>query len=225
MKYLFLKNSLEIKKNIFKFYIIQILLLGAYLIINKSAIQYLGLTEYATILGLKEIKDAYILHIFLKCVTYLILLYIIVRIFTNSILKTMPYVMLRIDSKKWIFYEMLNFTFYIIGMRLLFNLLLLIGFVLFKGNLSFSNFIYFMVKDMLFSISLSLLVVLALNLFSLKKYGQVLALFPVVFFLASLFIDLSKIPFLIYLLCIVFLFVLNIILFSPSRFYDTYWHK
>lgn len=225
MKYLFLKNKMELKKNIMRFYLIQVFILFLYLLLNGSVVSTFNFVQYAAILGLERIKGSYILNVILKITTYLSLIYIIIKIFVDSMLKTIEYIMLRIDSKKWILYEMLNFIFYIIIMRLFYNLLLFILFLIFKSEISCSNFIYLMTKDMLFFIILSLLLILFLNLFALKRNKKIVSIIPLFFLISSLFVNIYEVSFVILIIYFLILFILNIFLFKPSRFYDEYCKK
>ena len=87
MKYLFLRNKIGLKKHILKFYIIQILLLLIYIIINKSLIKNYSTNEYFSLLGLKSIKDSYIMYILIKMTSYLVIIHITIKVFAESIIK------------------------------------------------------------------------------------------------------------------------------------------
>lgn len=225
MKYLLLKNKIEIRNNILKFYMLQIALLFIYLMINKSSIPYFGLKEYSSVLGLETIEDSYVVYILMKIMNYLIIIHLIMKVFIDSMLKTIQYVMLRLNSKKWILYEILNFIFYVILLRFMFNLLLYFSFKICGSNIDFGNFILLMIKDILFFLILLLLIILVLNLFSLKKSSKWFIFLPILLIVLSLNVCVSKISFAILIIGFIVLFIFDILIFKPSSFYTQYCNK
>lgn len=222
MKYLFLKNRMELKGNILKFYFFQAIFLLVYLLINWKSITYFDINKYATFLGLTSINDITGLYIIIKLMSYLVIIYLVVRVFVDSIVNTIEYLMIRINSKKWMFFEILNFIFYVVVMRLSLYLVISILFTLFHADISFKDYIFVIICDLLFSINLLLLIILLLNLFSFNNCKKWLFIFPLLVIIMSLFINLPTIPFSIYIISILILVFIDICLFSPSRFYNRY---
>ncbi len=222
MKYLFLKNKMQFKSSILKFYLMQLLFIFTYIFINGSAIAYFDLKRYSYILGLGSINEANIFDILIKAMTYLITIYLIVKVFVDSINNTIEYIMIRINKKKWMLLEITNFIFYIFIMRVILNLVVLSCFVLFESSIEFTSYIYIMAIDLMFTINMLLLVILSLNLFSLNNSKKLLSLIPIFIIFASLFKNLSTISFSVYIISIFILIIINIKLFLPSKFYDTY---
>lgn len=225
MKYLFLKNKFKFKDNILKFYLIQLLFIFTYIFINGSAITYFDLEQYSYILGLGNIKDANIFYVIAKVMTYLIIIYLIVKMFIDSINNTIEYIMIRANKKKWLLLEIINFIFYVAVMRIILNIEIILCFVLFESNIKLTSYLYMLLIDLLFNICLLLLVILSLNLFSLKNGKNLLGLIPIFIIFLSLFKNLSTIPFYIYIIFSLILIVVNIKLFSPSKFYNKYCTK
>ena len=225
MKYLFLKNKIEIKDKILKYYIIQLILLFAYVIINNNVIKYFDLKNFSSMLGLESIKDAYFLDILIKITSYLVIAHLIVKIFTENMLKTIQYIMLRLDNKKWIIYEIFNFSVYVIVMRIVYNLFLYIMFVIFDANIDIATFIIVMAKDIMFYVVILLLVISLLNLFSLNGYNKILSLIPFILILFTFFISIRNISSYILLIFIIVLTVINVKIFVPCRFYTEYCNK
>lgn len=225
MKYLFLKNKFKFKDNILKFYLIQLLFIFTYIFINGSAITYFDLEQYSYILGLGNIKDANIFYVIAKVMTYLIIIYLIVKMFIDSINNTIEYIMIRANKKKWLLLEIINFIFYVAVMRIILNIEIILCFVLFESNIKLTSYLYMLLIDLLFNICLLLLVILSLNLFSLKNGKNLLGLIPIFIIFLSLFKNLSTIPFYIYIIFSLILIIVNIKLFSPSKFYNKYCTK
>ena len=225
MKYLFLKNKLKFKDNILKFYLIQLLFIFTYIFINGSAITYFDLDQYSYILGLGNIRDANIFYVITKVMTYLIIIYVIVKMFIDSINNTIEYIMIRANKKKWLLLEIINFIFYVAVMRIILNIEMILCFVLFESNIKLTSYLYMLLIDLLFNICLLLLVILSLNLFSLKNGKNLLGLIPIFIIFLSLFKNLSTIPFYIYIIFSLILIIVNIKLFSPSKFYNKYCTK
>ena len=225
MKYLFLKNKLKFKDNILKFYLIQLLFIFTYIFINGSAITYFDLDQYSYILGLVNIIDANIFYVITKVMTYLIIIYLIVKMFIDSINNTIEYIMIRANTKKWLLLEIINFIFYVAVMRIILNIEMILCFVLFESNIKLTSYLYMLLIDLLFNICLLLLVILSLNLFSLKNGKNLLGLIPIFIIFLSLFKNLSTIPFYIYIIFSLILIIVNIKLFSPSKFYNKYCTK
>lgn len=225
MKYLFLKNKFKFKDNILKFYLIQLLFIFTYIFINGSAITYFDLEQYSYILGLGNIKDANIFYVIAKVMTYLIIIYLIVKMFIDSINNTIEYIMIRVNKKKWLLLEIINFIFYVAMMRIILNIEIILCFVLFESNIKLTSYLYLLLIDLLFNICLLLLVILSLNLFSLKNGKNLLGLIPIFVIFLSLFKNLSTIPFYIYIIFSLILIIVNIKLFSPSKFYNKYCTK
>ena len=225
MKYLFLKNKLKFKDNILKFYLIQLLFIFTYIFINGSAITYFDLDQYSYILGLGNIRDANIFYVITKVMTYLIIIYLIVKMFIDSINNTIEYIMIRANKKKWLLLEIINFIFYVAVMRIILNIEMILCFVLFESNIKLTSYLYMLLIDLLFNICLLLLVILSLNLFSLKNGKNLLGLIPIFIIFLSLFKNLSTIPFYIYIIFSLILIIVNIKLFSPSKFYNKYCTK
>ena len=225
MKYLFLKNKFKFKDNILKFYLIQLLFIFTYIFINGSAITYFDLEQYSYILGLGNIKDANIFYVIAKVMTYLIIIYLIVKMFIDSINNTIEYIMIRVNKKKWLLLEIINFIFYVAVMRIILNIEIILCFVLFESNIKLTSYLYMLLIDLLFNICLLLLVILSLNLFSLKNGKNLLGLIPIFIIFLSLFKNLSTIPFYIYIIFSLILIIVNIKLFSPSKFYNKYCTK
>lgn len=225
MKYVFLKNKIEIKNNILKYYIILLILLFTYVIINNNVIKYFNLERFSSILGLESIKNAYFLDILIKITSYLVIVHLIVKVFTENTLKTIQYIMLRLDNRKWITYEIINFSIYVIDIRLIYNLLLYVLFAIFGANIEFSYFIIIMVKDIMFYNVILLLVILLLNLFSLNGYNKLLSLIPFFIILITFFMNIKNISLYLLLIFIIILTVTNVKLFIPCRFYTEYCNK
>ena len=225
MKYLFLKNKLKFKDNILKFYLIQLLFIFTYIFINGSAITYFDLDQYSYILGLGNIRDANIFYVITKVMTYLIIIYVIVKMFIDSINNTIEYIMIRANKKKWLLLEIINFIFYVAMMRIILNIEMILCFVLFESNIKLTSYLYMLLIDLLFNICLLLLVILSLNLFSLKNGKNLLGLIPIFIIFLSLFKNLSTIPLYIYIIFSLILIIVNIKLFSPSKFYNKYCTK
>ena len=213
---------MQFKGGILKFYLMQLLFILVYIFTNGSAIAYFDLERYSYILGLGSINGANIFDILIKVMTYLIIIYLIVKVFVDSINNTIEYIMIRINKKRWMLLEITNFIFYTIIMRVILNLVILSCFVLFDSSIEFTSYIYMMAIDLMFTINMLLLVILSLNLFSLDNGKNLLSLIPIVIIFASLFKNLSNISFSTYIISIFILIIINIKLFSPSKFYDTY---
>ena len=225
MKYLYLKNIIEIKNRIFKYYLLQLILLVSYIIINSNVIKYFDLVKYSSILGLENIKGAYFLDILIKITSYLVIIHLIFKVFTENILKTIQYIMIRLNSKKWIFYEIFNYSIYVVIMRVIYNVLLYFSFNLFGSHIIISSFIIVMLKDILFYINILLLILLALNLFSYNGFLKILFIIPIILIISTFFIPVIELPFVFLLMSIVKLLIINIYIFSPSRFYTEYCNK
>ena len=225
MKYLFLRNKIGLKKHILKFYIIQILLLLIYIIINKSLIKNYSTNEYFSLLGLKSIKDSYIMYILIKMTSYLVIIHITIKVFAESIIKNIQYIILRINKKKWISYEMSNFIFYIIIMRSIYNILIYLSLSILGMKILFSTFIIIYIKDILFFITLLLSIISILNILCLNNYKKLFIIFPIALIIISLFINLENIPIIFLLLNVIFLIIINILLFTPTNFYTKYYIK
>lgn len=225
MKYLFLRNKIGLKKHILKFYIIQILLLLIYIIINKSLIKNYSTNEYFSLLGLKSIKDSYIMYILIKMTSYLVIIHITIKVFAESIIKNIQYIILRINKKKWISYEMSNFIFYIIIMRSIYNILIYLSLSILGMKILFSTFIIIYIKDILFFITLLLSIISILNILCLNNYKKFLIIFPITLIITSLFINLENISIVFLLFNIIILIIINILLFTPTNFYTKYYIK
>lgn len=222
MKYLFLRNKIELKKNILKFYIIQILLVVIYIIINKSVIKNYSTNEYFSLLGLKSIKDSYIIYILIKITSYLIIFHITTKVFVESIIKNIQYIILRINKKKWILYEISNFILYIIIMRSIYNILIYLSLHILGIKILFSTFIITYIKDTLFFITLLLSIISIANISCLNNYKKIIVIFPITVIILSLFINLANIPIVFLLLSVIILIIINTLLFAPTNFYTKY---
>lgn len=225
MKYLLLRNKIEIKRHILKYYVLQIILLLTYLIINKSSIQHSELKDYSAILGLNSINKSYIMYTLIKITSYLVIFHLTVKVFAESILKNIQYIMLRLNNKKWILYEMINFIIYITLMRVIYNIILVVSFKILGVNISFFNYLILFLKDLFFSIDLLLLTILSLNLYSYSRKKQLLTVVPIAIIIISLFLELTKFFVVEFIGIAILLIILNILLFLPSKFYTKYYNE
>lgn len=225
MKYLFLKNKIQFKSSILKFYLMQLLFIFIYILTNGSAIAYFDLEKYSYILGLGSINGANIFDILIKIITYLIIIYLIVKVFVDSINNTMEYIMIRINKNRWIFLEIINFIFYIVMMRVILNLITFSCFSLFGSNIEFTSYIYVMAIDLFFTINMLLLITLSLNLLCLENGKNLSAFIPIFIIFASLFKNSFNISFSFYIISVIILIIINVRLFSPTKFYNRYCTK
>lgn len=225
MKYIFLKNTIKINTNLMKFFLMQVLFTIIYLCINGSTITFLEVDDYICYLGLGSIYRVNIFYTLIKIISYLIIIYFIIKTFVDNIKSSIEYIMLRSNSKKFVLLEWLNFIFYIFSMRTIINIIVVILFIVFNSNISYINYLYIYLKDILFFTNLSLIMTLILNLLSLERLKKYLTIFPVLLIITTIFINLYNIPICIYLISLLILIIINLISFIPSRFYSKYCTK
>lgn len=225
MKYIFLKNTIKINTNLMKFFLMQVLFTIIYLCINESTITFLEVDDYICYLGLGSIYRVNIFYTLIKIISYLIIIYFIIKTFVDNIKSSIEYIMLRSNSKKFVLLEWLNFIFYIFSMRTIINIIVVILFIVFNSNISYINYLYIYLKDILFFTNLSLIMTLILNLLSLERLKKYLTIFPVLLIVTTIFINLYNIPICIYLISLLILIIINLISFIPSRFYSKYCTK
>ena len=225
MKYIFLKNTIKINTNLMKFFLMQVLFTIIYLCINGSTITFLEVDDYICYLGLGSIYRVNIFYTLIKIISYLIIIYFIIKTFVDNIKSSIEYIMLRSNSKKFVLLEWLNFIFYIFSMRTIINIIVVILFIVFNSNISYINYLYIYLKDILFFTNLSLIMTLILNLLSLERLKKYLTIFPVLLIVTTILINLYNIPICIYLISLLILIIINLITFIPSRFYSKYCTK
>lgn len=225
MKYIFLKNTIKINTNLMKFFLMQVLFTIIYLCINGNTITFLEVDDYICYLGLGSIYRVNIFYTLIKIISYLIIIYFIIKTFVDNIKSSIEYIMLRSNSKKFVLLEWLNFIFYIFSMRTIINIIVVILFIVFNSNISYINYLYIYLKDILFFTNLSLIMTLILNLLSLERLKKYLTIFPVLLIVTTIFINLYNIPICIYLISLLILIIINLITFIPSRFYSKYCTK
>lgn len=225
MKYIFLKNTIKINTNLMKFFLMQVLFTIIYLCINGSTIAFLEVDDYICYLGLGSIYRVNIFYTLIKIISYLIIIYFIIKTFVDNIKSSIEYIMLRSNSKKFVLLEWLNFIFYIFSMRTIINIIVVILFIVFNSNISYINYLYIYLKDILFFTNLSLIMTLILNLLSLERLKKYLTIFLVLLIVTTIFINLYNIPICIYLISLLILIIINLITFIPSRFYSKYCTK
>lgn len=225
MKYIFLKNTIKINTNLMKFFLMQVLFTIIYLCINGSTITFLEVDDYICYLGLGSIYRVNIFYTLIKIISYLIIIYFIIKTFVDNIKSSIEYIMLRSNRKKFVLLEWLNFIFYIFSMRTIINIIVVILFIVFNSNISYINYLYIYLKDILFFTNLSLIMTLILNLLSLERLKKYLAIFPILLIVTTIFINLYNIPICIYLISLLILIIINLITFIPSRFYSKYCTK
>lgn len=225
MKYIFLKNTIKINTNLMKFFLMQVLFTIIYLCINGSTITFLEVDDYICYLGLGSIYRVNIFYTLIKIISYLIIIYFTIKTFVDNIKSSIEYIMLRSNSKKFVLLEWLNFIFYIFSMRTIINIIVVILFIVFNSNISYINYLYIYLKDILFFTNLSLIMTLILNLLSLERLKKYLTIFPVLLIVTTIFINLYNIPICIYLISLLILIIINLITFIPSRFYSKYCTK
>lgn len=225
MKYIFLKNTIKINTNLMKFFLMQVLFTIIYLCINGSTITFLEVDDYICYLGLGSIYRVNIFYTLIKIISYLIIIYFIIKTFVDNIKSSIEYIMLRSNRKKFVLLEWLNFIFYIFSMRTIINIIVVILFIVFNSNISYINYLYIYLKDILFFTNLSLIMTLILNLLSLERLKKYLTIFPVLLIVTTIFINLYNIPICIYLISLLILIIINLISFIPSRFYSKYCTK
>lgn len=225
MKYIFLKNTIKINTNLMKFFLMQVLFTIIYLCINGSTITFLEVDDYIGYLGLGSIYRVNIFYTLIKIISYLIIIYFIIKTFVDNIKSSIEYIMLRSNRKKFVLLEWLNFIFYIFSMRTIINIIVVILFIVFNSNISYINYLYIYLKDILFFTNLSLIMTLILNLLSLERLKKYLTIFPILLIVTTIFINLYNIPICIYLISLLILIIINLITFIPSRFYSKYCTK
>lgn len=225
MKYIFLKNTIKINTNLMKFFLMQVLFTIIYLCINGSTITFLEVDDYICYLGLGSIYRVNIFYTLIKIISYLIIIYFIIKTFVDNIKSSIEYIMLRSNRKKFVLLEWLNFIFYIFSMRTIINIIVVILFIVFNSNISYINYLYIYLKDILFFTNLSLIMTLILNLLSLERLKKYLTIFPILLIVTTIFINLYNIPICIYLISLLILIIINLISFIPSRFYSKYCTK
>lgn len=225
MKYIFLKNTIKINTNLMKFFLMQVLFTIIYLCINGSTITFLEVDDYICYLGLGSIYRVNIFYTLIKIISYLIIIYFIIKTFVDNIKSSIEYIMLRSNRKKFVLLEWLNFIFYIFSMRTIINIIVVILFIVFNSNISYINYLYIYLKDILFFTNLSLIMTLILNLLSLERLKKYLTIFPILLIVTTIFINLYNIPICIYLISLLILIIINLITFIPSRFYSKYCTK
>ena len=150
MKYIFLKNAIKSKKNLIKFFLMQLFLIITYIAINGSTIIFLELSDYISFLGLGSINGATIFYALIKVIGYLIIIYAIIKVFTDNIVSSIEYIMLRSNNKKFILLEILNLVIYVFIMRTIINTTVAICFTIFNSSIPYTDYFYVYLKDILF---------------------------------------------------------------------------
>lgn len=158
-------------------------------------------------------------------ISYLVIINITVKVFVESIIKNIQYLILRINKEKWISYEIFNFTLYIIIIRSIYNILIYLTLSILGMKILFSTFIIIYIKDILFFITLLLSIISILNILCLNNYKKFLIIFPITLIITSLFINLENISIVFLLFNIIILIIINILLFTPTNFYTKYYIK
>lgn len=225
MKYIFLKNAIKSKKNLIKIFLMQLFLIITYIAINGSAIIFLELSDYISFLGLGSINGATIFYALIKVIGYLIIIYAIIKVFTDNIVSSIEYIMLRSNNKKFILLEILNLVIYVLIMRTIINTTLAICFTIFNSSIPYTDYFYVYLKDILFFLNLSLITTSILNILSLEGFKKYLTIFPLLLIATTIYINLYDISIYIYLIFLIILTTINLVTFIPSRFYDTYCTK
>lgn len=225
MKYIFLKNTIKSKKNLIKFFLMQLFFIITYTAINGSTIIFLELNDYISFLGLGSINESNIFYILIKIIGYLIIIYSIIKVFTDNIVSSIEYIMLRSNNKKFILLEILNLVIYVLIMRTIINTTVATCFIIFNSSISYTDYFYVYLKDILFFINLSLIITSILNTLSLEGFKKYLTIFPLLLIATTIYINLYDISIYIYLIFLIILTTINLVTFIPSRFYDTYCTK
>ncbi len=225
MKYIFLKNAIKSKKNLIKIFLMQLFLIITYIAINGSTIIFLELSDYISFLGLGSINGATIFYALIKVIGYLIIIYAIIKVFTDNIVSSIEYIMLRSNNKKFILLEILNLVIYVLIMRTIINTTVAICFTIFNSSIPYTDYFYVYLKDILFFLNLSLITTSILNILSLEGFKKYLTIFPLLLIATTIYINLYDISIYIYLIFLIILTAINLVTFIPSRFYDTYCTK
>lgn len=225
MKYIFLKNAIKSKKNLIKIFLMQLFLIITYIAINGSTIIFLELSDYISFLGLGSINGATIFYALIKVIGYLIIIYAIIKVFTDNIVSSIEYIMLRSNNKKFILLEILNLVIYVLIMRTIINTIVAICFTIFNSSIPYTDYFYVYLKDILFFLNLSLITTSILNILSLEGFKKYLTIFPLLLIATTIYINLYDISIYIYLIFLIILTAINLVTFIPSRFYDTYCTK
>ncbi len=225
MKYIFLKNAIKSKKNLIKIFLMQLFLIITYIAINGSTIIFLELSDYISFLGLGSINGATIFYALIKVIGYLIIIYAIIKVFTDNIVSSIEYIMLRSNNKKFILLEILNLVIYALIMRTIINTTVAICFTIFNSSIPYTDYFYVYLKDILFFLNLSLITTSILNILSLEGFKKYLTIFPLLLIATTIYINLYDISIYIYLIFLIILTAINLVTFIPSRFYDTYCTK
>lgn len=222
MHYILKKNKLKLNGSLIKHFIILIIFLVLYILINQSVIKYFDINNYYSILGLRSLKNDFFLNEILKCLSYLLISLVAVKLFVENTINSIQYVMIRIDNKKWIFYEMINIIRYVVLIRIIYNAILYLGFIYFGFDMTLIGCLKIAALDLIFYVDLSLLIILISNMISLNNSWKYLAFIPIGIALGTLFLNINTISIIILLFSLPLLLIFNILSFVPSCIYTKY---
>ena len=222
MKFLWLKSKIEIKDKLLLYYILSLLFFVLFIFINIKVIKYFEVEDYSRIIGLNSMKKQDILFTTLQLLSYIMVIYFSIKMYINGITKNIEYVMIRISKKRWIIYEMINCSIYVICMRTFLNIILCTCFIFFNANITINSIIVLYLKDIFFYLNLSLLIILALNLACLVSNLKLLSIIPLVIILITMQIDFTNSSVIYMIIFFMILTLTNIVIFSPSKIYNNY---
>lgn len=221
MKYVFFKNYSLLKRHILKYYLLLLLVIVIFIIIDKGILSYDKIINFKTYLGHIKVSDLAPTKISLKLLEISIVIFTTFKIFLLDIFNGSEYIILRIKSKKFMFYNMLSVYVYIIFERILIIILTMTLFKIYGINLTgdFNELLLTIISDLLIYSSISLITIFYINS-SCKN--TLLSIIPILFLLLSLSFDFN----------VIFLLLINLLLaiicfktFNVHKIYEFYHNK
>lgn len=221
MKYVFFKNYSLLKRHILKYYLLLLLVIVIFIIIDKGILSYDKIINFKTYLGHIKVSDLAPTKISLKLLEISIVIFTTFKIFLLDIFNGSEYIILRIKSKKFMFYNMLSVYVYIIFERILIIILTMTLFKIYGINLTgdFNKLLLTIISDLLIYSSISLITIFYINS-SCKN--TLLSIIPILFLLLSLSFDFN----------VIFLLLINLLLaiicfktFNVHKIYEFYHNK
>lgn len=220
MKYMLLKDYNLMKDKLLKYFVLQCIILLFLLFLNSKSIQYFSEKDLGYFLGINNLANCFSLDMIYKILSYIIIIYINLKLILYNLFQSTEFVNLRIDSKKYIFNEMINISMFIIVMRIILFIIVFALFLIFNTKISILLFFRILIKDILFYLLLSLLVVTIVSLFSKSKKFALITFSIVLLYISTLFLDIIDLSAIILFILVIVTFVINVLLFKLSLSYN-----
>ena len=216
MKYLAIKNMYLFKKNLFKYYYLNILVLLISLFQHHSILSYLREEEIFSVLGLGSLYENNPIYILLKIISISVVIHFTFKSIFFDMFNDIKNLILRMDLNKIILTNFVNCLFLILFTRIFINVIAYLIFLILNIKLSVSFILIVLLKDISFYVivfNLTVLFMLFIYSNSNIKYISVIVSCALILLITK---SLYKINMLIMFLIMIVIMIINLLLICKT---------